>query len=113
MVDPDALFYHRLVESFKWAYAARTKLGDPRDLEYSEQVERTVNEMVSADWARDKVDRTSDSRTQSDPAYYGAEFYNQQDSGTAHLSVVDKGKDVIIQPLLSCWPPPQNSSFSV
>ena len=92
LASPDALFYHRLVESFKWAYAGRTKLGDPTDLEYREQVERTVQEMVSRDWARDKVSRISDTSTQSDPSYYGAEFYNEPDSGTAHLSVVDKCK---------------------
>ena len=89
---PDPLFYHRLVESYKWAYAARTRLGDPADPEYAEEVSRTVEEMVSQDWARDKFTRINDSNTQSDPAYYGAEFYNQQDSGTAHLSVLDKCK---------------------
>ena len=94
MVSPDPLFYHRLVESFKWAYAARTKLGDPSDPEHRDEVERTVEEMISQEWARDKWRRISDTSTQSDPAYYGAEFYNQQDSGTAHLSVVDKCKDI-------------------
>ena len=56
------------------------------------QVGRTVEEMISQDWAREKFLRISDSSTQSDPAYYGAEFYNQPDSGTAHLSVLDKCK---------------------
>ena len=86
------MFYHRLVESFKWAYAARTRLGDPSDQEYGEQVARTVEEMISQVWARDKVGKMSDTTTQSDPAYYGAEFYNQPDSGTAHLSVIDQCK---------------------
>ena len=90
--EPDPLFYHRLVESFKWAYAARTRLGDPADPEYGEQVESQVEEMVSEAWAREKFLSIKDSSTQSDPAYYGAEFYNQEDSGTAHLSVLDKCK---------------------
>ena len=80
------------MESFKWAYAGRTRLGDPADPEFEEQVERTVEELVSQDWARDKFLRINDSSTESDPAYYGAEFYNQPDSGTAHLSVLDKCK---------------------
>ena len=90
--EPDPLFYHRLVESFKWAYAARTRLGDPADPEYGEQVESQVEEMISEAWAREKFLSIKDSSTQSDPAYYGAEFYNQEDSGTAHLSVLDKCK---------------------
>ena len=90
MTEPDPLFYHRLVESYKWAYAARTRLGDPADTEYREQVARTVEEMISQEWAREKFLRINDSSTQSDPAYYGAEFYNPPDSGTAHLSVLDK-----------------------
>ena len=90
--EADPLFYHRLVETFKWAYAARTRLGDPADPEYGEEVDRVVEEMVSEDWARDKFLRINDSSTESDPAFYGAEFYNQQDSGTAHLSVLDKCK---------------------
>ena len=34
--DPDPVFYHRLVETFKWAYAARSNLGDPFDQEITD-----------------------------------------------------------------------------
>ena len=34
--DDDRVFYHRLVESFKWAFAARSNLGDPLDEEITE-----------------------------------------------------------------------------
>ena len=42
MNQTSALFYHRLVESFKWAYGARTRLGDPSDPEYGPGVAATV-----------------------------------------------------------------------
>jgi gamma-glutamyltranspeptidase/glutathione hydrolase/leukotriene-C4 hydrolase len=29
--DENPLMYHRVAESFKWAYAQRSKLGDPYD----------------------------------------------------------------------------------
>ena len=34
--EPDPVFYHRLVETFKWAYAARSNLGDPFDEEITD-----------------------------------------------------------------------------
>ena len=34
--DSSSLFYHRIVESFKWAYAARSNLGDPFDDEITD-----------------------------------------------------------------------------
>ena len=35
-MEEDPAFYHRLVESFKWAYAARSNLGDPFDEEITD-----------------------------------------------------------------------------
>ena len=47
--------------------------------------------MTSKDWAYDKFTKIYDTKTVNDPDYYGASFYNTDDFGTAHLSVVDQG----------------------
>ena len=36
--DDVPVLYHRMAEAFKWAYAERTKLGDPTDPEISEEI---------------------------------------------------------------------------
>ena len=36
--ESEVLYYHRLVESLKWAYAERSKLGDPADANITQQV---------------------------------------------------------------------------
>ena len=35
-MEEDEIFYHRLLEAFKWAYGARSNLGDPFDEEISD-----------------------------------------------------------------------------
>ena len=91
MNQTDVLFYHRLVESYKWAYGARSHLGDPADDHYGDSILEMVRLITSQDWAREKFLTINDTTTVSDPEFYGANFYNEDDHGTAHLSVVDQG----------------------
>ena len=65
----DPLFYHRVVESFKWAYGARSKLGDPNDKDITEFVENLVAEMTSSEWAFEKHLLINDSSTVNAPRY--------------------------------------------
>ena len=89
--EADVQFYHHLVESFKWSYGARTQLGDPSDEYHREDINNVVDNITSATWARKVFERINDTATNNDPGYYGATFYNIDDHGTAHLSIVDQG----------------------
>ena len=94
MQQADTLFYHRLIESFKWAYGARTLLGDPNDAVYRESIINVVRNITSKEWARDIfLRKIHDTKTVNDPSYYGASFYNVEDFGTSHLSIIDQGLD--------------------
>ena len=112
-MDEDPVFYHRLVESFKWAYAARTNLGDPFDEEITDFirfveadpdlfrkgddlfVREFVANMTSISWAEDKRDRIDDWKTYNDSDHYGADFYSPEDHGTSHISVVAPNGDAV------------------
>lgn len=43
----NTLNMHRLVEAFKFAYAARTEMGDP----YFNDIEKRMEELISKEWA--------------------------------------------------------------
>jgi gamma-glutamyltranspeptidase/glutathione hydrolase/leukotriene-C4 hydrolase len=36
--DNQPLLYHRIIEAFKWGYGYRSKLGDPYDDEYRDNI---------------------------------------------------------------------------
>ena len=91
----DPLFYHRVVESFKWAYGARSNLGDPNDKDITEFVENLVAEMTSSEWAFEKHLLINDSSTVNAPRYYGSDVLNPRDGGTAHLSIVAPNGDAV------------------
>ena len=41
-VGDTPVFYHRIAEAFKWAYAERSKLGDPGDPEITAFIEEVI-----------------------------------------------------------------------
>jgi len=95
VVEEDSLFYHRLVESFKWAYGARSNLGDPNDENITDFVNAVVANMTSAEWAYEKHNMINDSFTVDDPLFYGANFYQPDDHGTSHISVIAPNGDAV------------------
>ena len=94
----DALFYHRLVEAFKFAYAARSRLGDPRgDPDIAATVSQLVSNLTSISWGWESYSLINDSTTQTNLSVYGADFLDSgaDDHGTAHVSVLAANGDAV------------------
>ncbi|CAH1997284.1 unnamed protein product [Acanthoscelides obtectus] len=86
-----AINYQRVIESFKFAYGARTKLGD-RDTAYMQTV---ISGMLSKDYARDLRSYIYDKNTFDSIEYYGANTTFEEDHGTAHISVLAPNGDAV------------------
>jgi gamma-glutamyltranspeptidase/glutathione hydrolase/leukotriene-C4 hydrolase len=89
-LNDDALSYHRIIEAFKFAYAKRTFLGDEDSAEIKEMIEN----LLSKDYA-DEIRRLIDVRTYNNVSHYGANYYNKEDHGTAHVSILAPNGDAI------------------
>ncbi|XP_026734617.1 glutathione hydrolase 1 proenzyme-like [Trichoplusia ni] len=90
------LYWHRVVETFKYAYAKRTGLGDPSrfnpTLHDIRELERNLS---NAGWAQSFRDLVNDTKTYSDWEHYGALFEGADDHGTAHIVVVAPDGSVV------------------
>ncbi|KAG8194808.1 hypothetical protein JTE90_017249 [Oedothorax gibbosus] len=88
--DEAALQYHRIVESFKFAFAHRTHLGDQDFLNITE----IIANLQSEDYAKSIWKQISDEQT------YPTSFYKPvmeitDDHGTAHVSVLAANGDAV------------------
>lgn len=93
--DETPLMFHRVAEAFKWAYAQRSKLGDPFDTDITDLVNELVKNMTSDEFARQTYLKINDTFTVNDPNYYGGDFWNPNDSGTSHTSILAPNGDAV------------------
>ena len=87
--NDSALFHHRLVESFKHAFAHRSLIGDEPDNADIARVLADIANPAYVDYIRSRI---SDERT-FEPSYYTNDTY-KADHGTAHISVLADGDAV-------------------
>ncbi|XP_055533128.1 glutathione hydrolase 1 proenzyme-like [Wyeomyia smithii] len=88
----DPVTWHRVTEAFMHAYGARTRAGDP---DFVSDIDKLIDDLGSKSYADDIRTKIDDDRTFTEYKYYGAEFAEQEDHGTAHASVLAPNGDAV------------------
>lgn len=104
---------HRITESFKFAYAERTELGDAAFVDGMDQVimiemlqilnnfnkndhiSQTIRKIKDLEFAKSVLPKINDQQTNNDYRYYGAEFAIEEDHGTAHINIYAPNGDAV------------------
>ncbi|RZC34783.1 G glu transpept domain containing protein, partial [Asbolus verrucosus] len=90
-VDNTVQTYHKIIEAFKYAYAKRTQLGDTSVV----NITNLLHNLTSPEYAAGIRREIEENSTSNDPRDYGAKFYNKDDHGTAHISVLAENGDAV------------------
>ncbi|KAH8330017.1 hypothetical protein KR067_013254 [Drosophila pandora] len=85
-------YWQRLIETFKHAYGHRTNLGD---IHFEPDVQEAYENLLDPLFAAEVRKLIQDDRTFENMSYYGANFHNVEDHGTAHISVLAPNGDAI------------------
>lgn len=89
------LYWHRIVETFKYAYAKRTGLGDKHRNNLPYNMDELERNLSTPSWARSFRELVNDEHTYNDWRHYGALFGGADDHGTAHVIVVAPDGSVV------------------
>lgn len=88
--DFDVRSYHSIVEAFRFAYAQRSKLGDPSMVDLSKILPKILSKSNAAAMRAN----ISDSQT-FPPSYYHPDFDTVHSAGTTSLSVIAPNGDAV------------------
>lgn len=86
------VYWQRVIETFKHAYGHRTNLGD---IHYEPQVAEELSRLLDREYAAEIRKLIRDNATFTDFNYYGANFTNEEDHGTANIAVLAPNGDAI------------------
>lgn len=83
--------YHRMIETWKYAYAIRSQMGDP---DFTDMTDLLKN-ITSKKFAKDIKDKINDEKTWNEASHYGAVDNFPEDHGTSHISVIAPNGDAV------------------
>lgn len=91
-INDTPMLWHKVIETFKFGFAERTKLGDPK---FNSTIDFTLRKLKSKKFINKVVSKMNPTSTSNDPTYYGAVLSQTLDHGTAHLSVLAPNGDAV------------------
>lgn len=87
----EKLIWHRLVETFKFAFAKRTVLG----ANVTPDIEAVLKELESSEHAEFIRKSILDNITFNEYAHYGVKSSVNEDHGTCHVSILSPNGDAV------------------